>query len=120
MATYTQRNRVMTDQQIADAYAELRCSDIVGFKAGCSSSTVLAIVRRLGLGHLIGGPGRGKTGLRADVSLTETEIIERYRAGESAPQIARAAGGVGPHVVYGILKRAGVPRRSPGFYLKQP
>lgn len=105
--TYSGRPRLMTDEQICAMYAENGDSLTVGILANCSSTTVLNIVRRNG--GKIGKPG-GARGTRILRHLTAEQMCQRYKAGESGPTLAKAAG-CDVSVIYNTLEAHGIPRR---------
>lgn len=107
---FTGRKRKLTDAEICALYVEIGDSVIVSIRAGCSSTTVLTIVRRGG-GKIWPIGGRRKRGLAA----TDQEICDRYLAGESGYQIAQSAGTSGA-LIYSILERNGVPRRDRNWH----
>lgn len=81
-------------------------SDSIGFRAGCSGTVVLNLVRAAG--HTVRRPGKGSG---RKLLLDEDTIIRRYNAGESGIDLAAAAGCV-PSTVYNILRRNNVPLRD--------
>jgi hypothetical protein len=88
-------------------------SETIGFRANCSPTTVIDIVRRAG--HPI-RPRGNRPGPRR--SMEDGEMIKRYRLGETGQQIADAAGcSVG--TVYRILQREGVDRRPSNASLQR-
>lgn len=93
--------RALTDVEIVALYAAGYDSDSIGYRASCSGTTVLKIVREAGLP--IRGPG---TRSEKRLHLTSDQIIARYLAGESALTVAQAAGCV-PSTIYNVLRRAG-------------
>lgn len=104
--TSSGRPRLMTDEQICEMYAEHGDSFTVGLHANCSSTTVLTIVRRHG--GKIGTPG-GVRMVRV-LKLTAEQMCQRYKAGESGPSLAKAAG-CSTGTVYKTLEAHGIPRR---------
>jgi hypothetical protein len=98
--------RFLPDAEILRLYAGGVDSETIGFRAGCSGGTVIKVVRRLG------GAVRGRAGRPAGYqrSLSDAEIIARYRNGETGREVAEAAGCT-PPTIYHILSRHGVPRR---------
>lgn len=111
MPSYTRVKRRMTDAEIVADYQEWRDTYAVAYRAGVCTATVLAVLRRAGLGHLIPKRGPGNTGVYRPVGLPDDEIIKRYCDGESGPVIAKAAG-CNPTSIYNRLRRAGIPRRA--------
>lgn len=115
MPSYTSRQRLLGDQEVAELYAKLKDSETVGCHAGCSAATVLAIARKFGVEI----QPRGKAGqtLKAfrpggTATLTMDQVEALYRGGVSGPEIAHRAN-VTPGAVYAILKKRNVPRRLP-------
>lgn len=90
-------------------YAERGDSFTVGLHANCSSTTVLSIVRKAG-GVI--KPAGGVRITRRLRHLTAAQVCERYRAGESGPVLARAAG-CDTRMIYETLEAHGIPRRRP-------
>jgi hypothetical protein len=110
MASYTRIKRVMTDEQLAADYAACLDTVATAMRGGVCTATVLAAVRRCGLGHLVKRPGSATLGRIADAGMPAHEVVRRYRAGQSAPLIAAAAGcAVGR--IYRILDHHNVSRR---------
>ena len=110
MPNYTGRQRKLSDAEIIERYRQGLDAETVGIAAGCSGTTVLAIVRAAG--ETIRQRGKGSTGKRKRLALSDEEIIKRYQNGASAPEIAEAAGCTS-QVIYNLLRQANVPRRSP-------
>lgn len=107
---FTGRPRKLSDPEICAKYYELKDAVTVGFIAGCSETTVTAIVRRMGGAvQPRGGP------ITRPSKLSDAEICQRYLDGESGPAIATAAGTYCAHV-YKTLDAAGVKRRERGWY----
>lgn len=113
-ASFTRRRRLLDDAEIIRRYREIGDSVRVSIEAGIDPTRVLAICRAAGVP--INKPG-GRRG-RIRLKLTEEEIVRRYRAGESGPTLADAAGCSTRHI-YDILDRLGVPRRPPTIGLKR-
>lgn len=107
---YTHRHQCLTDAQIVALYAELQDSTTVGQRAGVSAITVLNRVRAAGAPVRVRG---GLPGRRVAMAFGDDEVVRRYAAGASAREVAGAAG-CGVHVVYRVLLRAGVERRTGG------
>ena len=84
--------------------------ETLGTAAGCSGSTVLAIIRATG--EIVRQRGESSTGKRKQLALSDEEIIKRYQDGASAPEIAQVAGCTA-EVIYRTLQNANVPRRVP-------
>jgi hypothetical protein len=104
MPTYT-RSRLLPDDEIISLYLSGLDSETIGFRARCSGTTVLQIVRRAG--HPVRPRGNHPGTPRA---FSDGEMCKRYRLGESGQQIAAAAGcSIG--TVYRILAANNVPRR---------
>jgi DNA-binding CsgD family transcriptional regulator len=97
----------MTDEQVVALYLELKDSQLVGIKAHCSPETVRNLVRAAGHPIL----PRGGLPDRHALQLGEDEICRRYRAGQSTPTIAQAAGTY-PGKICRILRAHGVPVRD--------
>jgi predicted HD phosphohydrolase len=113
MTSYTRTRRTMTDEQLAADYAANRDTMATAMRGGVCTATVLAAVRKHGLGHLIQPRGKATVGRLPVVGLPADEIVRRYRAGQSGPLIAAAAGcPVG--TIYRILDHNKVPRRACG------
>jgi hypothetical protein len=106
--------RLLDDAEIIRLYQEIGDSVRVSLQAGIDPTRVLAICRAAGVP--IQKPG-GRPGRRR-LRLTEDEIASRYRAGESGPTLASAAGCSVRHI-YDILARLGVPRRPATIGLKR-
>jgi hypothetical protein len=99
--------RRLTNAEIIRLYVdELLDSDSIGFRAGCSGTTILNIVRAAG--HPVRQAGRGAPRHR---NISDEEIIARYRSGISGPAIADAAG-CSASAIYHVLRRAGVQVRD--------
>jgi hypothetical protein len=110
MPNYTGRQRKLSDVEIIERYRQGLDAETVGIAAGCSGTTVLAIVRAAG--ETIRQRGKGSTGKRKRLALSDEEIIKRYQDGASAPEIAQVAGCTA-EVIYRTLRNANVPRRVP-------
>jgi DNA invertase Pin-like site-specific DNA recombinase len=110
MPNYTGRRRTLSDAEIVELYRKGLDAETVGIAAGCSGTTVLVIVRAAG--EPIRQRGKGSTGKRKPIALSDEEIIERYQNGASGPEIAEAAGCTA-EVIYRTLRNAKVPRRTP-------
>ena len=110
MPNYTGRQRKLSDAEIIERYRQGADAETVGIAAGCSGTTVLAIVRAAG--ETIRQRGKGSTGKRKRLALSDEEIIKRYQDGASAPEIAQVAGCTA-EVIYRTLRNANVPRRVP-------
>jgi hypothetical protein len=110
MPNYTGRQRTLSDTEIVELYQQGLDAETVGITAGCSGTTVLAIVRAAG--EPIRQHGKGSPSKRKRLALSDEEIIKRYQNGASAPEIAEAAGCTAA-VIYKILRSANVPRRVP-------
>ncbi len=110
MPNYTGRQRMLSDAEIVELYRQGLDAETVGIAAGCSGTTVLAIVRAAG--EPIRQRGKGSTGKRKRLALSDEEIVKRYQNGASAPEIAEAAGCT-TEVIYRTLRNANVPRRAP-------
>lgn len=109
MTSYTRRRRTLPDEEIVKLYVDERQdSETIAFRAGCSSSTVLAIVRAAG--HEVRRPGSPPP-LKPRM-ISDAEIIRRYRDGQAGPRIADAAGCT-PATVYRILRDHDVTVRPP-------
>jgi DNA invertase Pin-like site-specific DNA recombinase len=109
MPSYTGRRRKLGDAEIVELYRQGLDAETVGIAAGCSGTTVLAIVRAAG--ERVRRPGKGKAGKRKPRALSDDEIVRRYQDGASASEIAQVAD-CSPEVVYRTLRDANVPRRS--------
>lgn len=97
--------RTLSDEEIVALYASGTDSDSIGFRAGCSGTTVLKIVRDAG------EPIRAAGGRPAvKLLLTDQQIIDRYNAGESGTKLGAAAQCV-PSTIYRILRSAGIHPR---------
>jgi hypothetical protein len=116
MTSYTRRRRTLPDDEIIKLYVDEQLdSDTVGAKAGCSSSTVLSLVRQAG--GIIRPPG----GKRRNPSLLIplSEIIRRYREGQTGPKIAQAAA-TSSGTIYRLLRNAGVTiRETPSLAVRR-
>lgn len=111
---YTRHYRPrLPDQEIVDLYREHRNSVTVSVIAGCSDTTVLAILRKTGNGDLINHQrGRAATPKPPRrLPLSDAEIIERYRAGTSLKDLVDQIG-AGHARIRGIIEAAGVPIRT--------
>src|SRR5688572_32451054 len=113
MPNYTGRQRKLSDAEIVELYRQALDAETVGIAARYSGSTVLAIVRAAG--EPIRQRGKGSTGKRKRLALSDEEIVKRYQNGASAPEIAEAAGCT-TEVIYRTLRNANVPRRAPYSY----
>lgn len=107
MPSYIQgrRRRKLDDAEIIKLYVSGQDADSIGFEAGCSGTTVLSLVRAAG--HPVRRAGRGAPRSRR---ISDDEIIERYRSGQSGPTIADAAGCT-TGTIYHLLRKAGQPLR---------
>ena len=103
---YTGRRRLLDDEAVIRRYQELRDSYTVGLEAGIDASKVLEICRAAG----VETNTRGHRVSRKKLRLTDEEIVERYRNGDSGETVAYAAG-CSNRTVYHILERFGVERR---------
>jgi hypothetical protein len=97
----------MTDEQVVSLYLELKDSQSTAFAAHCSPETVRKLVRAAGHPIL----PRGGLPDRHALTLSEDEICGRYREGQAATMIAKAASTY-PAKVYRILRAHGVPVRD--------
>jgi hypothetical protein len=111
---FTQRRRTMSDEDICRRYAETGSSVDVSLEAGCSSTTVLQIVRAHG-GTV--GPSGGK-GMTTELALSEADICRRYLDGENGIRLAYIAGCC-TSTLYRILKANGVQARRNFDHLKR-
>lgn len=102
-----QKVRRLSDPEIYRLYVEdLLDSDTIGAAAGCSSTTVLNIVRENGgVVRPPGGQRRNPTFL-----IPPSEMIRRYREGQSGPKVAQAAG-TSTGTLYRMLRANGVTIR---------
>jgi hypothetical protein len=98
--------RLLPDDQIVSMYLSGVDSDTVGNRAGCAAKIVLQLVRAAG-----GTVRRPGLGAGRQLKLPESEIVQRYRAGESGVKVADAAGCC-PASIYSILRKHGVPVRD--------
>lgn len=108
MASYVRgrRRRHLSDDEIIKRYVEDGAdAESIAFDARCSGTTVLAIVRAAG--HEIRKGGRGAPRKRL---IDDSEIIRRYRAGQSGPLLADAAGCTAG-TIYRLLRSYGVEVR---------
>lgn len=105
---YWWRRRSLTDEQICQRYAAGQSSSDVALEANCTSTTVLDIARAAGI--IIRARGGSE---RRTLAITDQEIAQRYRDGESGTKLARVAGCHTP-TLYQILEAQGVPRRRGG------
>jgi len=80
--------------------------------AAATGLTLSAVCWRLGRAGAEIGPPRAGRG-RRPIELPDTQIIERYRAGETAFAIARLFG-VSANTIRGRLIRAGIEPRGRG------
>jgi len=101
--------RLISDEEILRLYFEEELDgDTISYRAGCSSTTVLDIVRKLG--GVVRGRGRGSE--RKTLKLTDAEIMQRYKDGASGLTLAKQAGC--NHVtIYRVLHSQGVRTRTP-------
>jgi hypothetical protein len=98
--------RRLSDDEIIRMYVEDGTdAESIAFQAGCSGSTVLSIVRAAG--HQTRKPGRGAPRKRL---IDDAEIIRRYRAGQTGPLLADAAGCT-PGTIYRLLRQYGIDVR---------
>jgi hypothetical protein len=101
--------RLLSDEEILRLYVEEELdSDTIGYRAGCSSTTVLEIVRKLG-GVVRERGGRNE---RKTLKLTDAEIIQRYNDGASGLTLAEQAG-CDHATIYRVLHSHGVRTRAP-------
>jgi hypothetical protein len=109
VTSYIRRRRTLSDAEIFRLYVEeKRDSDTIGAMAECSSTVVLNIVRSLG--GIIRPPGGRRS---ADLLIPVSDIVRRYRDGQSSgPMLAQAAGTT-PNTIYKLLREHGVPIRPP-------
>ena len=111
MPSYAQgrpTQRLISDAEILCLYIEEKLdSDTIGYRAGCSSTTVLSIVRASGAGIR----SRGKRGKRKALKLTDAEIIQRYNDGASGVTLAERAG-CDHGMIYRVLRLHGVSVRT--------
>jgi hypothetical protein len=101
--------RLISDEEILRLYVEEELDgDTISYRAGCSSTTVLDIVRKLG------GVVRGRGGCseRKTLKLTDAEIIQRYKDGASGLTLAEQAG-CEHTTIYRVLHSHGVRTRTP-------
>jgi DNA-binding CsgD family transcriptional regulator len=98
--------RKLSDAEIIRLYVSGRDADAIGFDAGCSSTTVLNLVRAAGETVRPSGGRR-----RSVLAISRDQIVQMYRDGQSGPQIAAVAGCT-PSTVYHTLRAAGVPLRD--------
>lgn len=105
--------RLLTNQQIVDAYVGGENSISIGLRANCDSVTVLNICRAAGVPIRPRGPSVRKT-----LALTDEEIIRLYtQTGLSGPTIADRAGCT-TNTIYRVLRLAGVTLRDSGSVSK--
>jgi hypothetical protein len=97
--------RLLSDEEILRRYAEGMDSFTLGLQAGCSSVTVLTIVR--GLGGAVRTAGSSQ---RRALLISDAEIIQLYQAGLSGTVVADRAG-CAAGTIYKLLKANGVPCR---------
>lgn len=102
-----ERGRLLTDDQIVEAYVSGETADRIAQRAECTGVTVLQIVRRAG--HEVRRPGAGAPRPR---TLSDAEIIRRYREGQAGPRIADAAGCTAG-TIYRLLRQYEVEIRPP-------
>lgn len=100
-----EKGRLLRDEEIVEAYVSGETADSIAMRSGCTGVTVLQIVRRAG--HEVRRPGAGAPRPR---TLTDAQIIQKYRAGEHGPAIADQASCTAG-TVYRILRTYGVPVR---------
>jgi DNA-binding CsgD family transcriptional regulator len=100
-----QGRRTLSDEEIIRLYLSGIDSDTISYRANCSGTTVISLVRAAG--HEI----RKKGGRRHSLPTSDADIAKRYTAGETGPQIARDIGCT-PSSVYHVLRRLGVPIRD--------
>lgn len=99
-------SRRLSDDEIIKLYVEEgHDAESIAFDAGCSGTTVLTIVRAAG--HTVRKGGRGVPRKRL---ITDSEIIRRYRDGQSGPLLADAAGCTAG-TIYRLLRQYGVEVR---------
>lgn len=96
--------RALPDSEIIRLYLSGMDGESVGYRAGCSGTTVLNLVRQAG--HPIRPSGGKRSSLKASIE----EIARRYKEGQSGPQIAQSIGCT-TSAVYHALRRAGVEIR---------
>lgn len=100
-----QGRRSLTDEQVIHLYLSGLDSDSIGYRANCSGTTVIAIVRAAG--HEI----RKKGGRRHSLIMSDADIAKLYVAGQTGPQIADSIGCT-PSSIYHVLRRLGVQIRD--------
>jgi hypothetical protein len=101
--------RRLDDQEIVRLYLGGDDSDAVGFMAGCSSSTVLSLVKRAGY-DVRGRGGRPRGTVR---NLSDAAIIQGYRTGLSGGELADRAE-CSKSTVYSVLRQGNIARRRTG------
>jgi hypothetical protein len=101
--------RLISDQEILRLYVEEELDgDTISYRSGCSSTTVLEIIRKLG-GVVRERGGRCE---RKTLKLTDAEIIQRYNDGASGLTLAEQAG-CDHTTIYRLLHSHGVRTRTP-------
>lgn len=100
--------KLLTDEQIAELYASGLDADTIGYRAGCSGSTILAIVRASG--GTVRSPGSKPD---KPLKLSAEDLVRRYQAGDSGPILAEAAGCTAS-TIYRVLRSHGVTIRDTG------
>lgn len=103
-----QRGRLLSNEEIADAYRSGESADLIAQRACCSGVTVLQIVRAAGVP--VRKPGAPPS--PRPRTLSDNEIIRRYRAGEAGTRLADAASCT-PGTIYRLLRHHGVEVRPP-------
>lgn len=103
-----ERGRLLSDDQITELYASGETADAIAQKAGCCGVTVLELVRKAGLP--VRKPGAPPS--HKPRTISDSEIVRRYRAGQSGPLIADAADCT-PSTIYRLLRGLGVEVRPP-------
>lgn len=103
-----ERGRLLSNAEVVEAYVSGETAESIAQRARCCGVTVLQIVRAAG--EPVRRPGAPPT--HKPRTISDSEIVRRYRAGEHGPLLADAAGCT-PGTIYRVLRAHGVEVRPP-------